>query len=65
MGKAPPLSLLRETDFVHQGGVTRIGVQRIEQGIDTELAKGAVVFPLGSSSNALRNSASAPEKSQL
>ena len=29
--KAQPLSLLRETDFAHQFGVTRIGAQGIER----------------------------------
>ena len=42
--KAQPLSLLRETDFAHQFGVTRIGAQGIEREIGPEAIQQVAVF---------------------
>ena len=39
--------LLEKPDVVHQFSVALVGAQGIEQGIDTQLAKGAVVFLIG------------------
>jgi hypothetical protein len=44
MGKAQPLSLLRETDFAQQFGVTGIGAQGIELEVGPEAGQQLVVF---------------------